>query len=157
MQFRWEKNMNKLIGLGALILILSACAGAPQRIYTSEVRRTEGYRLSALVAQPNPTAPNIFVVGDKIVIDQEPIRPPGNQAGDPVVMYFALEEGGVYSFPEHGIEIKGHTDFCSPTGSVYIFKCAYSRPAPDTIYKYVVRLKKAGGGRVTDLDPTIMN
>lgn len=151
--------MNKLLLMGGVLaLVLSACASEPQRIYTAESGRSAGYRLSALASLPNPTAPNVFVVGDKIVIDQEPIRPPGNQAGDAVVMYFGLEEGGAYSFPDHGIEIRGHGDFCNPKpGTVYVFQCAYSRPAPDTIYKYIVRLKKAGGGRVTDLDPTIMN
>jgi hypothetical protein len=151
--------VNKLLLIGgALALVLTACASGPQRIYTEGSGRVEGYRLSAFAALPNPTAPNVFIAGDKIVIDQEPIRPPGNQAGDPIVMYFALEDGGMYTFPDHGIEIKGHPDFCKPVlGSVYVFKCAYGRPAPETIYKYVVRVKKAGGGKITDVDPTIMN
>jgi len=138
-------------------LILTACAGV-RTFYTEEQPRTRGYSL-AFVSPPNPTAPNIFVVGEKIVIDQEPIRPPGNQQGDPITIYFALREDGDYSFRNHGVEIQQHPDFCNPvTGTKYLFKCQYSRPAPDTVYKYAVRLKnERTGDNLRDLDPTIRN
>ena len=74
--------MNRAILTGvASALILAACAGA-RTFYTAEQPRTRGYSL-AFATPPRSTAPNIFVVGQKIVIDQEPIRPPGNRAGRP--------------------------------------------------------------------------
>jgi hypothetical protein len=142
----------------ASALILTACAGA-RTFYTEEQPRTRGYSL-AFASPPNPTAPNIFVVDEKIVIDQEPIRPPGNQQGDPITIYFAIPEEGDYSFRDHGIEIQGHPDYCNPvTGNKYLFKCRYSRPASGTPpYKYAVRLKNdRTGNNLRDLDPTIWN
>jgi len=137
--------------------VLTACAET-RTFYTADTPRTKGFSLT-LVAAPNPTAPNVFIVGDKIVVDQEPVRPPGTLQGDPITIYYALAEGGSYVFPEHGVEIKGHPDFCSPiSGSKYVFRCAYSRPAPDTVYKYIIRVKnETTGTTLKDLDPTIWN
>ena len=74
-------------------------------------------------------------------------------------IYFALPEDGDYSFRNHGVEIQQHPDFCNPvTGTKYLFKCQYPRPAPDTVYKYAVRLKNdRTGDNLRDLDPTIWN
>jgi hypothetical protein len=139
----------------ACVLLLTACGGM-RTLYTADNPRLTGYSL-AVVAPPNPTAPNIFIVGDKIVVDQEPIRPPGDQQGDPITIYFALEQGGVYKFQQHGIEIQQNPSFCASI-SDYVFKCAYSRPAPGTIYKYAIRVRNASSGvNLKDLDPTIWN
>ncbi|MGH8714906.1 MAG: hypothetical protein ACREYB_12955 [Casimicrobiaceae bacterium] len=144
----------------ALAFTLAGCAsGGPERIFTRDSPREKGYMLSPFVAPPNPTAPNIFIAAAKIVVDQEPVRPPGNHEGDPIAIYWALQEGGNYTFPEHGIEINGHSNFCSPV-SAYVFRCSYSRPAPDTIYKYVIRVRDKSTSpptKLKDLDPTIMN
>lgn len=152
------ENVNKSLFIGgALALVLTACAAGTQKIYTDKSGRGEGFS-SAFVTQPNPTAPNIFIVAGKIVIDQEPIRPPGDREGDPIAIYWALEQGGSYTFPQHGVEIKGHPTFCSPvTGTDYVFSCKYRRPAPDTIYQYTVRVKDRSGRPIRDLDPSIMN
>jgi hypothetical protein len=153
--------MNKsLCTVAALTLVLTACATSREKhfIYTQETPRLEGYTLSAFVAAPNPTAPNIYITADKkIVVDQEPVRPPGDIEGDRVTIYFGLEQGGAYVFPENGIEIKQHPNFCSPM-TRYVVRCSYNRPAPETVYKYVIRVQPvAGGPRLKDLDPTIMN
>jgi hypothetical protein len=146
------ENVNKALLLGgALALVLTACAS--QTIYTEANPRLKGY-VAAFAPRVNPTDVYVLIVEDKIVVDQEPVRPP---TGDPVVIFFSLPDGGNYSFKEHGIEIKGHPNFCNPV-SDYVFKCKYSRPAPDTIYKYAVRVKKGGGGTIKDLDdPSIWN
>lgn len=141
---------------------MTACAVGPQKIYTQENPRLMGYTLSPLllvatVAPPNPTAPNVFIVASQIVVDQEPIRPPGNQQGDPITIYWALQDANPnYVFPQNGIEIQGHPSFCSPI-SAYVFRCQYSRPAPGTVYKYLIRVKQNQGPPIKDLDPTIMN
>jgi len=125
-------------------------------LYSEAEPRLRGYSLSQ-VAAPNPTAPNVLIVGNKIIVDQEPVRPPGSQQGDPITIYFALEEGGAYSFPQHGIEIREHPTFCNPVqGSIYVFACKYRRPAPETVYKYTIRVKSAEGS-LRDVDPTIWN
>jgi hypothetical protein len=139
----------------AFALLLTACGGM-RTVYTADTPRTTGYSL-AVVSPPNPTAPNVFIVSGNIVVDQEPIRPPGNQQGDPITIYWALEEGGIYKFQQHGIEIQQHPDYCSSV-SDYVFKCAYSRPAPGTIYKYAIRVRNSQtGNNLKDLDPTIWN
>jgi hypothetical protein len=148
-------NKSLLIG-GTLALILTACATGPQTIYTRENPRLIRYTLFPF-APPNPTAPNVFIVAGEIVIDQEPIRPPGNQQGDPITIYFALQDPDPdYVFPQNGVEIKEHPNFCSPK-SDYLFLCQYSRPTPGTIYRYTLRVKHPHGRPVQDLDPSIMN
>ena len=140
----------------ALAVALTACAASVTRIiYTEEQPRIRGYS-SAHVTAPNPTAPNIFVVGNRIVVDQEPIRPPGNQQDDPVTIYFGLEEDGGYTFPEDGVVIRDHRDYCR-RASAYVFKCSYRRPAPGTKFKYTIHLKSTTGTPPDDLDPTIWN
>jgi hypothetical protein len=150
--------MNKLLLIGgASILVLTACATGPQIIYTREKPRLTGY--TPFVGPPNPTAPNVFIVAGEIVVDQEPIRPPGNQQGDPITIYWGLQDSSKnYFFPNNAIEIQGHPAFCS-SGSVSddVFKCQYNRPAPGTPYKYKIRVKQRQGPPIHELDPTIMN
>ena len=147
--------MKKSIAAAAAFALLLTACGGMRTLYTADVPRTTGYSLS-LVSAPNPTAPNVFIVGDKIVVDQEPIRPPGNQQGDPITIFFGLEQGGAYKFPNNGIEIQNYPSFCSPV-SDYVFRCAYSRPAPGTVYKYAIRVRTSTGNPLRDLDPTIWN
>jgi hypothetical protein len=153
--------MHKAFLIGcALVLMLAACASdRPERIFTQDNPRQKGYAVSSAVSPPNPTAPNIFIAAAKIVVDQEPVRPPGNREGDPIAIYWALQEGGNFTFPEHGVEIKGHPNFCNPV-SDYVFRCNYMRPSPETIYKYVIRVQDRTTSpptKLKDLDPTIMN
>lgn len=152
--------MRKTLLIGsALIPLLAACAsGGLEKIFTQDNPRQFGYT-PTLVAAPNPTAPNVFIASKKIVVDQEPVRPPGDHEGDPIAIYWALQQGGNFTFPEHGIEIKGHPSFCNPV-SDYVFRCNYPRPAPDTIYKYIIRVQDKTTSpptKLKDLDPTIMN
>lgn len=151
--------MNKSLCTVALTFLLAACAigGGRQFIYTTERPRLEGYTLR-FAAAPNPTAPNVYITADKkIIVDQEPVRPPVGALGDRVTIFFGLEQDGPYVFPENGIEIRQHPSFCSPI-SRYVVRCSYNRPAPDTVYKYVIRVRPVDRGpRITDLDPTIMN
>src|SRR4029077_2154457 len=131
-----EIVMKKSIAV-ACALLLTSCGGM-RTLYTADTPRLTGYSLTA-VSPPNPTAPNIFIVDDQwIVVDQEPVRPPGYRQGDPITIYFALQEGGDYKFQQHGIEIAQNPGFCSSV-SDYVFKCAYSRPTPGTVYKYAIR------------------
>ncbi len=145
-----------LVIVAGLCALLTACADM-RKFYTEEQPRTKGYSL-AFVSPPNPTAPNIFIVDDKwIVVDQEPVRPPGYQQGDPITIYWALPDGGNYKFQQHGIEIAQHPSFCNPV-SDYVFRCAYPRPMPGTVYKYAIRVRNdATHTNLTDLDPTIWN
>ncbi len=146
-----------LVICAALASMLAGCANmGAQKTYGRDFARTSGF--TEFVAEPNPTAPNVFVVGSQVVIDQEPIRPPGTGAGDPITIYFALKEGGDWVFRDHGIEIQGHPGFCDPT-SPFVVRCQYSRPVPGTVYKYNVRVwsKATPHVSVKDLDPTIMN
>jgi hypothetical protein len=158
-----ENKMTKSISAAiASTLVLAACASGvgPQEMYSDSKPRIVGYSLSAMVAAPNPTAPNVFITASKeIVVDQEPVRPPGNREGDPITIYFALEEGGPWKFPHNGIEIRQHPNFCQPvTGSVFVIRCSYNRPTPGTVYKYTIRVDPVGpGSRLRDLDPSIMN
>jgi hypothetical protein len=154
--------MNKSVLIGGLLtLALTACAGVgPQRIYTEMSPPPRDYTVSPFFMRPNPTAVNVLIVeGNKIVIDQEPIRPPGNQEGDAVVIFFILDDqNGRYAFPPAGVIVKEHENFCT-RHSDFQFKCKYRRPAPDEVYHYKVKvLDRSPGGRpINDLDPTIMN
>jgi hypothetical protein len=135
-------------------LVLTACGGS-QTIYSDANPRVRGYSLFA-VNPPNPTAPNVFIVNNKIIVDQEPIIPPGQQ-GDPVTIYWALDQGGGYAFPNNGIEIHEHPSFCSAV-SAYVFVCRYTKPAAGTIYKYFIRVKNETTQQpLKPLDPTIWN
>jgi hypothetical protein len=142
-----------LIGVVS-VWLLAACAGS-QTLYSEANPRLGGYSFIAL-SLPNPTAPNVFIVNNKIIVDQEPIIPPGQQ-GDPVTIFFALAKGGAYTFPNNGIEIHQHPSFCSPD-SAYVVRCKYTKPAAGTIYKYVIRVKNETTGQMLrELDPTIWN
>ena len=135
------------------VWLLAGCAGS-QTLYSEANPRLGGYSLVAL-SLPNPTAPNVYIVNDKIIVDQEPIIPPGQQV-DLVTIFFALAKEGAYTFPNNGIEIQHHPSFCSPD-SAYLVRCKYTKPAGGTIYKYVIRVKKDGGPMLKELDPTIWN
>ena len=150
--------MTKTIVIAAgLAGLLTACADMGTRtLYSAEQPRVRGY-FSTFASPPNPTAPNVFIVGDKIVVDQEPVRPPGTQQGDPITIYFGLADKGDYKFPQHGIEIQGHQSFCNPV-SDYVFLCTYARPEPGTIYKYMIRVRNdVTHTNLKDLDPQIWN
>ena len=154
--------MKKSILIGtAFALVLTACAGVrTQTLYSEKNPRLEGFDASA-VSPPNPTAPNVFVVNNKIVVDQEPIRPVGEPGSD-VAIYFALAQNGDYVFPQpplrpHGIEIVDHGRFCGPI-SKYVYKCKYQHPPVGTIYKYVIRVVNERTGQpLKDVDPQIWN
>lgn len=141
-----------LLIAAALILVLTGCAG-PQMIFTDRNPRLHGYSQLTVTA-PNPTAPNLFIVGSEIVVDQEPIRPvPGND----VTIYFGLPDMDPnYVFQPNGIQIHEQPQACTRQGD-WVFYCHYTRPPAGTPpYKYKVRIK-ASQGVVHDLDPTIMN
>jgi len=149
--------MNKIafIALGAAF-VLTACQTGPARMFTEKEPRSEGYK-AAFTATPNPTAPNVFVNANQLVlVDQEPIYPP---PGEVVSIYFALPEGGTYEFvPGNGIRINENPGACSPGATRFVYKCVYSRPAAGTKYRYTIRVRPVAGGPVLqDLDPTVMN
>jgi hypothetical protein len=158
----------KLLLAGFLSVVLTGCqspggdkteGSERQQFFTEAWPRLVGYSRFRILVAPNPTAPNVFIVNGKIVVDQEPVRPPGNQQGDPITIYFALEQGGNWVFPAHGIEIQNHPNFCNPVTD-YVFLCKYLRPIPDMIYKYTIRVvdkSTTPPTKLKDLDPTVMN
>lgn len=144
-----------LCAAAASALVLTACSTPRSRMFSEAEPRMQGYT-SALVSQPNPTAPNVFVTPDNrfVLVDQEPIYPP---PGDQVVIYFGLEQNGAYEFlPNNGVEFQGHPDFCAPLGQ-FVVKCSFRRGPSGTKYTYTVRVRPVGGGATLQSDPTVMN
>src|SRR5262249_11384275 len=100
-----------------------------------------------------------------IVVDQEPIRPPGDQEGDPVAIYWGLDDSlgdqaQYVWFDDSAIDIKGtgsNKVTCKKLTD-FVFRCTYNRPKPETEYKYKIQVwDKQAKKYIKDLDPTVMN
>ena len=91
-----------------LAVFLSGCASVrvgPERTINLGTRSItvaglDGFRPSAATL-PNPSAPNVFVINGKMVIDQEPVRPIVQTPDGGYLVSWALDFGGGYSFPSN--------------------------------------------------------
>jgi len=158
--------MNKNVVLTGVVLVffLSGCASVrvgPEQQFqllgrTITVTGTEGF-LPSSVTQPNPHQPNVFMVNDKIVLDQEPVRPVVEQDGVYQVTW-ALAYGGKYSFPSDTA-----ITFASGAPSLQCVRgprnksinCAITKPTTlPAHWKYTITVQHDSGATQT-LDPAM--
>ncbi len=131
----------------------------------------EGFN-PALVRQPQPRLPNVFVVSNRfLVVDQEPIRIGRRDVGADgrVTISWALAAGSPYTFTDRGItfapgpnrekdtpvELK-----CGLQGAPHkVYECSY-RPSPGrSVFKYTIHAQNKENPRevVEPLDPYVVN
>lgn len=148
-------------------VLLSGCA----HFYQDARLGAEGFN-PAVVRQPQPRLPNVFVVGNRfLVVDQEPIRITKRDVGQDgrVTISWALPAGTPYVFTERGIGITPGPNRerdtpvdlkCSVQGAPRkIFECSY-RPSPGrSVFKYTITAQNRENSRepVEALDPYVVN
>lgn len=154
----------------AFLLALTGCATVVGPVQSVRVGKTtvtaeglEGYnRLAVTPADPNN--PNIFVPGNAIVIDQEPLRPLAAGRYVTIIWRLDADHGSPYSFPDDSaITLYPGADNplpdelnCGTVGaSKKVFICHYARPASPKKWKYRVKLKNSSGTDPEALDPWI--
>ena len=93
----------KLAIAATLALLLAACAttvGPPETIKVGKTTLTvsglDGYN-SQTVQMFDPNGPNVFVTGNAITIDQEPVRPAASQGRVTIVWRLDASSGSPYS------------------------------------------------------------
>jgi hypothetical protein len=118
----------------------------------------DGYN-PLLVKLANPHYPNVSVVDDQVIIDQEPIVIPRGE--NMVSIEWALDTMSAYSFPDGAIEITPMASFpppsnlhCGPIAHGKRFVCRYQRSGPA---KYAYTIRVSDGSRTLMSDPSIMN
>jgi hypothetical protein len=130
---------------------------------TLTVSGLEGYN-SLAVQTPNPNGPNVFVIDNNIIVDQEPIRPVAIQRRVTIVWRLDADQKSTYSFPDDdAIKLQGTLSNPLPSeldcGAVgdkkKAFICTYIKPDAPREWKYKIRLKNASGQDPTPLDPWI--
>lgn len=128
----------------ALALGLTACA---------QMRAVE---MGGVRTQPNPHAPNVYVVGGKyIVVDQEPIVVHGKNVW---IVWQLPDRPSPYRFPANGIVITnpgGEIINCQVVEDGYRFRCFDKNSKPQR-YKYTINVTD-GTNLLDPLDPVIAN
>jgi hypothetical protein len=123
----------------------------------------EGFDVGA-VTIPDPNAPNVFITGNqRIVVDQEPLRPTRVDADGFVTITWALPRGANYIFPDDSaIALAASTGNPLPTGLTCgavkekSFVCYYKKPEHSQRWKYTIKVKnKTTGTGLETLDPSI--
>ncbi len=152
--------MKRFISIAiAPVVLLAACAEVPLRPPLSgEARLLNGFDLTT-TGVPNPHQPNVFVVGKKLVIDQEPIVIEYHES--PVTIAWALAAGSDNTFASNeaisvDVNDKKVSNFkCRVNGkAAKSISCTYSVNQEGTI-KYTIKVKSAAGE--VSLDPFINN
>jgi hypothetical protein len=165
-----DHKMRMAIASAIVAVLLAACAtvGGPQTIKIGKTTLTvsglDGYNRLA-VQQPDPNGPNIFVVGNEITVDQEPVRP--RPAGNRVTVVWRLDASSdaSYSFPDDdaikfkklsaGNDLPSDLDCGTAGAKKRTFICTYTKPDTPREWKYSVKLKNSAGSDPTPLDPWI--
>jgi len=156
----------------ALTLALTGCAmnvlvGPDQTIKvgttTVTVAGLEGYNAFA-VQTPDPNAPDVFLLGNNIAVNQEPLLPKHNQGRVVIVWRLDASDSSPYFFPDDDA-VKLHAGPSNPLpGDLACgafgprkkaFVCAYTRPETPKQWKYTVRVKNRMGPDPTPLDPWV--
>jgi hypothetical protein len=108
-------------------------------------------------AVPDPTRPQVFVVGDRYpVVNQEPLV--FLRGGGEVTIVWQLPPESKYRFPANGIVIEGKQDEivrCGPRNEGLEFTCLNRHTQPGK-YKYTIRVQE-GSRPLEPLDPVIYN
>lgn len=151
----------------ASVFVLSGCA----HFYSDARLGAEGFN-PAVVRQPVPRLPNVFVVGNRyLVVDQEPIRITKRDVGQDgrVTISWALAAGSPYTFTDKGITLAPGPNRerdtpvdlkCGVQGAPRkVYECSY-RPSPGrSIFKYTITATNRENSRevLEPLDPYVVN
>jgi hypothetical protein len=123
----------------------------------------DGYNSQA-VRMFDPNGPNVFVTGNAVTIDQEPVRPAASQGRVTIVWRLDASSGSPYSFPDDGaIKLQAGTGNplppdldCGAAGAKKrTFICTYSKPEGPRQWKYSLMLKNSAGQDPQPLDPWV--
>jgi hypothetical protein len=117
-----------------------------------------------VVKPPNPNLPNVFIVNNAIVLDQEPVRPIHNQGI--VIIVWALDKSD--SFPYFFADddaVKLSAGALNPLPSDLScgvvgerkksFVCYYTKPEAKRQWKYTIKVKRQAGADPTPVDPWV--
>ena len=158
--------MKKALWLALVSLLLAACSPmSTMRVSPGQPgwnpETIQGFDRATL-SKPDRELVNVWIINDKIVIDQEPIRIPAGV--NSVAIYFLLEQGddgGIFS--ANGVVISdggalSQRPVCDAVGMRRkLYKCTYTRTGPiRTPFKYIIQVTR-NSIPLEKLDPTIMN
>jgi len=156
----------------ALTLVLAGCAsvrvvGSQQtiRVGQSEVTVSglDGYNALAVQA-PDPNAPFIFVIGNNIIVSEDPLYPAKTNGRVVIVWRLDASDSSPYSFPDdRAIQLSAGENnplpgdlSCGAVGQKKkSFICTYTAPESPKKWKYSVKVKNASGTDPTPLDPWV--
>lgn len=131
----------------------------------------EGFN-PAVVRQPQPRLPNIFVVSNRfLVVDQEPIRIGKRDVGPDgrVTISWALAAGSPYTFTDKGITFASGPNRerdtpvdlkCSGQGAPRkIFECSFRPSSGRSVFKYTINAQNRENPRevIEPLDPYVVS
>jgi uncharacterized protein YceK len=154
-------------------ILLNGCAsvqtvGGPQRIEVGKTTVTvsglEGFNRLAVKA-PQVNNPNVFIVDNAIVLDQEPVRPTDNNGQVVIIWRLDADTASSYSFPDDAISIQ--TTLTNPPPEAgkpecgafgpkkRAFVCVYTRPHTPRKWKYTLKVKNSSGADPEPLDPWV--
>lgn len=165
--------MNRsILALVAASLLLSGCmhirTGPTETVKVGErtvtVVGTDGFDAAA-VNRPRPQAPNVFInAKEKIVADQEPIRPEETTESGTVTITWALDRDNPYIFPDDtAIEFLRETGSAPPAYACAVLRprnkviaCTFEKPGTPQRWKYAIKVTNRTTGRpLTTLDPWV--
>lgn len=164
------QHMSRYVGAAAVLaLLLAGCVsvrvGPDQTMDIGgtnvTLMGTEGFRPSA-VTTPNPNQPNVFIVGGRIVVDQEPLRPRDESGGHPnrILVSWALDYSGNYIFPtDTAITFAGGAPAvaCRRGPRNRVIGCVFAKPAVlPAQWKYNITVRNEATGAVHTLDPSVV-
>jgi hypothetical protein len=118
--------------------LLSACATPPV----------------AMIGAPfYPENPKVFVVGQQIVVDQEPIYITRKNA----TVVWELPKDSKLTFPPDGIVIKAERNefTCRLEEGATRFSCRWDNAKPRVFYKYTIKVRREGKD-LPPLDPSMV-
>lgn len=157
-RFKGEIMKNPRWLLAVALLLLSACT--PFRMSMFDPGGNQGFD-PGQISKPDREFPNVWIIDNAIVVDQEPIRVP--RGVNRVRILWALERSSEYSFPENAITIAA-TPGSAPLENVNCgafgaqrrgYLCTFDRAPGRAVYKYSIRVNR-GGTSLESLDPQIM-
>ncbi|MEO8738510.1 MAG: hypothetical protein ABI537_02270 [Casimicrobiaceae bacterium] len=156
-----------VVAAALLVVFVSGCTSVrvgPERpldfgTRTVVITGIEGFSASA-VTIPDAHQPNVFIIGGRIVVDQEPVRPtrelPG---GGAYLVTWALEYMGGYSFPSDTAITFGTgapTVKCRRGAGDKVIGCVFPKPSSLPVqWKYAITVKNNSTGDMQTLDPSM--
>ena len=156
-----------------LLLVLTGCAAV--RVGPSETITIRGKTLTVdgqggfdpgTVRKPDPQNPNVFVGGDGIVVDQEPIRPTV-VIGGTVYIAWALDSKSDFTWPDANAiqplndssnkppSIPPDNFACAVGKPKKVITCSYDKPAGARQFKYSIRVADKDRKEIARLDPWV--